>query len=168
MISKLLRRTAPISAVAALALAAAPVATADVVTPIGPNTYFTAQVNGPASTANTSVIKVVCPGPATPGQTGHPVSGQTVEALSVLPPSPVPSTLGYTGSTAHQIDVLFSPASSGTAPAVVLKAFFAPTAVPTTLLLPCSGSGVVDFVPEPTSPTARSYQVPVVYENIAV
>lgn len=168
MIGKLLRRTAPISAAAVLALAAAPAATADVIAPIGPNTYFTAQVNGPASTTDSSVIKVVCPGPATQGQMGHPVAGQTVEALSVLPPSPVPSTLGYTGSAAHQIDVSFSPASSGTAAPVVLKAFFAPAAIPTTLLLPCYGSGVVQFVPEPTSSSARSYKVPVVYENIAV
>ena len=35
-------------------------------------------------------------------------------------------------------------------------------------LLPCGGSGVVDFVPEPGSATARPYEVPVVYENIAV
>jgi hypothetical protein len=40
--------------------------------------------------------------------------------------------------------------------------------IPTTLLPPCGGSGVVDFVPEPTRPTARGYQVPVIYANIAV
>ena len=168
MIGKLLRRTAPLSAAVALAMAAAPAASADVVTPIGPNTYFTAQVNGPAGTATPSIIKVICPGPATPGQLGHPLGGQTVEALSVLPPSPVPSTIGYTGSAAHAIDVFFGPASSGAAAPVVLKAFFAPVAIPTTLLLPCGGTGVVDFVPEPTSPTARSYEVPVLYANIAV
>jgi hypothetical protein len=80
----------------------------------------------------------------------------------------VPSTLGFTGSAAHEIDVFFGPVSSGVTAPVVLKAFFAPVAIPTTVLLPCGGSGVVDFVPEPTSPTARSYQVPVVYANIAV
>lgn len=168
MIGKLLRRTAPLSAAAALALAAAPFASADAVVAVSPNQYFTAQVNGPASTTGSSVIKVVCPGPATPGQLGHPVSGQTVEAFLVLPPVTAPNALGYAGSAAHQIDVFFSPASSGVAAPVVLTAYGVVAKIPTTLLLPCGGSGVVDFVPEPTSATARSYQVPVVYENIAV
>jgi hypothetical protein len=51
---------------------------------------------------------------------------------------------------------------------IVLTAYGVQAKIPTTLLLPCGGSGVVDFVPEPTSATARSYEVPVVYENIAV
>jgi hypothetical protein len=168
MIGKLLRRTAPLSAAAALALATAPLASADAIAAVGPNQYFTAQVNGPASSTGSSVIKVVCPGPVTPGELGHPVSGQTVEAFLVLPPVTVPNQLGFTGSAAHQIDVFFTPASSGTAAPVVLTAYGVVAKIPTTLLLPCGGSGVVSFVPEPGSTTARSYQVPVVYENIAV
>lgn len=171
MIGKVLRRTAPVPAAvsaAALVLALAPAASADAVVAVGPNQFFTAQVNGPASTAAPSAIKVICPGPATPGQTGHPVAGQTVEVLLVLPPVVSPNALGFTGSAAHQIDVFFGPASSGVAAPVTLTAYGVVAKIPTTLLLPCSGTGVVDFVPVPTSATARSYEVPVVYENIAV
>jgi len=50
----------------------------------------------------------------------------------------------------------------------VLKSFFAPVAISTTLLLPCGGTGVVSFVPLPTSPTARGVAVTVTYVNIAV
>jgi hypothetical protein len=34
-------------------------------------------------------------------------------------------------------------------------------------VVPCGGSGAMTFVPEPTSPTARSYTVPVTFVNIA-
>jgi hypothetical protein len=168
MIGKLLRRTAPLTAAAGLVLAAAPLASADAVVAVGPGQYFTAQVNGPSTTAAPAAIKVVCPGPVTPGEQGHPVSGQTVAAFLVLPPVASPNQFGFTGTAAHQIDVFFSPASSGVAAPVVLTAYGVQAKIPTTLLLPCGGSGVVDFVPEPGSATARPYEVPVVYENIAV
>ena len=140
MIGKVLRRTAPASAVVsavALVLACAPGASADAIVAIGPDQFFTAEVNGPATTAAPSAIKVVCPGPATPGQMGHPIAGQTVEVLLVLPPAVSPNSLGYTGSAAHQIDVFFSPASSGVAAPVTLTAYGVVAKIPTTLLLPC-------------------------------
>jgi hypothetical protein len=132
--------------------------------PVGPNAYFTAQVNGVSAQA---VIKVVCPGPVSSTSTGHPISGQTLEVFRLLPPTTV--TVGYTGSAAHQIDAIFSaPPSAAGNPPVVLSSFFAPVAIPTSLVLPCGGSGVVSFVPIPTSPTARGFAVTVVFENIAV
>ena len=161
------RHAVPAAALALLATAAlAPSAAADPIqdpVPVGPNAYFTAQVNGASSQA---VVKVVCPGPVVAGGTGHPASGQTVEVFRVVPPTD--SSVGYTGSAANQIDAFFSPTSATANPPVVLKSFFAPVAIPTTLLLPCGGTGVVSFVPLPTSPTARSVAVTVTYVNIAV
>lgn len=159
---------------AALAVSAAAAPAAQAVQdpiPVGPNYYFTATVNGgptPTSAA-IPVIKVVCPGPITPGETGHPIAGQTVEVDAVFPPTPVSSALGFTGSSAHEIDALFtSPAAASVNPPIVLSNFFVAYPIPTTLNLPCGGSGVVSFVPIPTSPTARGVAVDVLFENIAL
>lgn len=139
--------------------------------PVGPNYYFTAEVNGgptPVSSA-IPVIKVVCPGPVTAGETGHPILGQTVEVDALFPPVTNPAGLGYTGSAAHQIDALFSsPIAAAVNPPIVLSNFFEAYPIPTTLNLPCGGTGVVSFVPIPTSQTARGVAVDVLFENIAV
>ena len=161
---------------AALALSAAAAPAAQAVQdpiPVGPNYYFTALVNGgptPTSTAE-PVIKVICPGPIYPGKTGHPAAGQTVQVNAEFPPfpTPIPSYFGFTGSAANQIDAIFtSPASASTNAAIVLPNFFVAYPIPTTLNLPCGGSGVVSFVPIPTSQTARGVAVDVIFENIAV
>lgn len=140
--------------------------------PVGPNYYFTATVNGgptPTSTA-VPVIKVICPGPITPGETGHPLAGQTVQVNALFPPYSVDLTqLGFTGSAAHEIDAIFGgPAAAAVNPPIVLKAFFVAYPIPTSLNLPCGGSGSVSFVPIPTSPTARGVAVNVLFANIAV
>ena len=148
---------------AAAALASTATAAADPIQdpiPVGPNMYFIGLVNGKTSQAT---ITVVCPGPVTGTSTGHPTSGQKLEVRSVVPP--LPTAFGYTGSAAHSIDAFFGP-SSTTASPVVLTSFFAPVAIPTTLNLPCSGTGTVTFVPMPTSSTARSVSVSVTYVNI--
>jgi hypothetical protein len=127
---------------------------------ITPNTSFEGLVNGKTADA---VVTVVCPGPVTPTSVGHPVSGQTAEVRSGLTPV-VPS--GYTGGAGDEIVAgLDSPSAS--AQVIVFKAFFAPAAIPTAWVVPCGGSGAMTFVPEPTSPTARSYTVPVTFVNIA-
>jgi hypothetical protein len=164
MLGITVRRSVVPAALAVIALAAPAAEAVQDPIPVGPDMYFTAQVNGASAKA---VIKVVCPGPVTSTSTGHPISGQTLEVFSVLPPAT--GTIGYTGSAAHQIDALFTAPSSATDnPPVVLSSFFAPVAIPTTLLLPCGGSGVVSFVPIPTSPTATGVAVTVTFENIAV
>lgn len=175
------RLRALFSTAAALALAGAlaPAAHADVVFPVGPNDYFTATVNGgPSPTAYAEpVIKVACPGPVTPGELGHPISGQTVEADELFPPSPVSgSQVGFTGSAAKEIDAIItwpdvSPTSgipTYSAPPIVINYFDLAYQIPTTLNLPCGGNGVVSFVPIPTSSTARGVAVQVLFENIAV
>ena len=64
---------------------------------IGPNQGFVGRVNGGFSKVT---ISMACFGPVVPGQTGHPMSGQTLE---VIPPPPVVYGgihPGYTGSLA--------------------------------------------------------------------
>ena len=154
------------TAVAALGLAAALVpaasASAQDPVPVGPNQYFSATVNGASSNA---VVKVVCPGPIGPNSTGHPISGQTVEVYELLPPTA--SNVGFTGSAAHQIDAGFVSPSAANAP-IVMSAYFVQYQIPTTYNLPCSGQGVVAFVPQPTSGTARNAYVTVTFLNIGV
>ncbi|HEV2343493.1 MAG TPA: hypothetical protein VGS97_05315 [Actinocrinis sp.] len=172
------RLRALFSTAAALALAGAlaPAAHADVIMPVGPNDYFTATVNGgPTPTAAAEpVIRVVCPGPATPGQLGHPAAGQTVEANELFPPFSGTWQVGFTGSAAKEIDAIISwpgilPAGTTPVnPPVVISDFGLNYQIPTSFELPCSGSGVVSFVPIPTSSTARGVAVNVIFENIAV
>jgi hypothetical protein len=128
--------------------------------PIGPNQFFLALVNGKAADA---VITVVCPFPITPGETGSPTSGQYVEVEPEAAGSAAP--FGYTGSAADSISAVFSP--TATNGSVVIRAYFVQVPIPTTLRLPCSGSGVVSFEPIPGSSTARSATVTVTYGNVA-
>jgi hypothetical protein len=154
--------------VAAVALAATALgisASAAVVfpQPVAPHQTFIGEVNG---TAVNAVIQVVCPGPVTPGETGHPVSGQGVEA-TVPVTVPAGARPGYTGESANHIVVDFGTPVS-TSAATVLAYYDVTLAIPTSLELPCSGTGEVAFIPTPTSPTARTGYVAVTYENIAV
>lgn len=131
--------------------------------PIGPDIAFAGVVNGVEANA---VIQVVCPGPVTAGETGHPVSGQHLEVVAEAVSS---TDYGYTGSAADSIDAyIATPTGANPGPIVVFKAFYVQEAIPTSIELPCSGTGSVTFVPEPTSPTARSAVVSVTFENIAV
>ena len=96
-----------LSARAALALVAALVAAASVTAtssaffpvpqgPVIPNVMFGALVNGASSNA---VVRMGCFGAVRPGQTGHPMSGQTVEVFR-------PEALlvsGFTGTVADRI-----------------------------------------------------------------
>ena len=163
-----LRRLA-VAAAVALGAAAIPAAaaSADAVQdpiPIGPNAYFYGLVNGKAADA---VVYVVCPGPIGPYSTGHPVSSQTVEVRSVVPP--VINTYGYTGTNGKQIDAGFTTSSSTRVnPPIAFTSFFAPTKIPTDWTVPCGGPGSMTFVPVATSSTARNFTVKVTFVNIAV
>lgn len=134
---------------AAVAVAAPASATA-----IGPNQYFTADVNGHVT--GPAPIEMGCFGPSTTGQTGNPLPGQYVE---VLPPATNSTSLGYTGSlgTAISVDLVYT---QGTITRVVqvgtLTAYGTPLAIPTSLVLPCYGTGTAVFDPTPTSPTAKA------------
>jgi hypothetical protein len=131
--------------------------------PIGPDVTFAGVVNGAEADG---VIQVVCPGPIIPGETGHPASGQDLEVVTAPATS---ADSGYTGTAADSIDVyILTPTGTASGPAVVFNSFFVEEPIPTTLELPCSGSGSVAYVPDPTSPTARTATVAVTFENIAL
>jgi len=141
------------------AVAAAP-AWADPVidpAPIGPNQYFYGLVNDHAGQAT---IEMGCFGPIHPGQTGHPLAGQTVKVFPA--PAPTTSDLGFTGSAADAIAVQF-PSPTATNTPIILRDYAVSAPIPTSLTLPCSGSGTAAFVPEPTSPTAHTATVTVTF-----
>lgn len=129
--------------------------------------YFAGSVNGSLGTPVPAVVKVVCPGPATPGQRGHPLAGQTVEVGLTLP---AVSNPGYTGKDGRTIGVFFGPPPPGAAgPGQVrFTRYLVSKPIPTSLELPCGGTGTVTFVPFPKSPpTSRSAGVAVEYANVA-
>ena len=131
--------------------------------PIGPNVIFVGVVNG--AEAN-GVIQVVCPGPLTPGETGHPASGQYLEVVTA--PATAAAS-GFTGTAADSIDAyILTPTGVAAGPVVVFNSFFVEEPIPTTIELPCYGTGSTTFVPEPTSPTARTATVAVTFEDIAL
>ncbi|MFE9428619.1 hypothetical protein ACFYNO_37390 [Kitasatospora sp. NPDC006697] len=152
-----LRRSVPglaltglLASAAALAPAAAAQSPVQDPIPVRPDTAFQGLVNGAAANA---AIQLGCFGPITPGQTGHPLAGQTVEADAV---TPVSTVAGYTGSAGTAIEVTITTSSAGSIQLVgKLGSFFAPLAIPTSLVLPCTGTAQVTFTPIPTSPTAR-------------
>ncbi len=125
--------------------------------PIGPNQAFIGQING-ATTGAT--LKMACFGPVFPGQTGHPMDNQTATALPVV--APISTRPGYTGSLATSIGVSFGVPSSATPP-VILRMWAVAGKIPTTLTLPCYGTGTVTFQPLPGSPTARAFTMTVTF-----
>jgi hypothetical protein len=127
--------------------------------PILPNQVFGGLVNGSTGNPTPATIRMGCFGPVRPGQTGHPLAGQTV---GVFMPEAIMGTFGFTGSAADSIEAFFgppppAPASSG----VVFHSYGVTMAIPTSLVLPCYGDGQVTFVPMPQSPTSRAAVVPV-------
>jgi len=135
-------------AAAAVGLGAAPVASAAVrplpvqdPVPIGQDQFFTGLVNG--HPPGQAIIKVVCPGPATAGETGVPLEGQPVEVEPAAATSVTPD-LGYTGA-ARSITAALS-----TAVAVLIGTFtsyYVKEDIPTDIRVPCSGTGTMVFAP---------------------
>jgi hypothetical protein len=133
---------------------------------IGPHQYFGGLVNGSVGVGSPAIIKVVCPGPES--QSGHPLRGQTVE---VTEPKAILSTSGYTGNDATSIGAFFGappPAINGPGQ-VSFRKYGVTKSIPTTLNLPCGGTGQVTFVPFPQSPpSSQAATVAVEYDNVAV
>jgi hypothetical protein len=157
-VSRTLRRMLlPLGAAAMLLAVSAPAMAGGVVDPgpIAPNQSFTGLVNG---VGGESRIAVVCDGPIDFVPTGHPAAGQFVSAAQTSAPAPGD---GFTGAAGKAIDVGLG-TSATTAP-VRLRFYQATAAIPTDTLVPCSGTGVVSFMPAPTSATARTGIVKVTF-----
>ena len=128
---------------------------------IGPNQYFSASVDGQLAIGAPATIRMACFGPLHPGQTGHPMAGQTVE---VFRPEVVVTHLGYTGPSAHRISAFFNappPSSTTAAGNVTFTHYGVPKKIPTSLVLPCAGSGNVYWACiGPVPPDCRSFSLP--------
>ena len=125
--------------------------------PIGPNQPFLGSVNGVSSNA---VIRMACFGPVHPGETGHPMAGQTVEVRF----SSAQAGPGFTGTARRIAAVLSYPTPVANPVATVLATFssyYVPAPISTALTLPCYGSGRVTFSPLNGGAKARAAVVKV-------
>jgi len=124
---------------------------------IAPHQTFVGLVNGDQVSAS---VDVLCPGPIRVGQMGHPAGGQTI---GVSTPAPPIAGTGNTGSRGRSITAQFITASTAAGVPAVTFSAYGTLPIPTTGMLPCSGSGAVVFSALPTSHTARSGKVSVTY-----
>jgi hypothetical protein len=135
---------------------------------VGPNQFFTGVINGIDGNATTPItIRMTCFGPVTPGQTGHPMAGQTLAVHQLFPPTATAGSLGFTGNDAA-IGVFFNvlppvtpSVSITTTP--VFKRYDVSKGLPTSLTLPCGGTGTVYFTPIPVVPPSHTASVPVAF-----
>jgi hypothetical protein len=129
---------------------------------VGPKQYFTGVINGKdGNTTKPITIKMNCPASRQPGQTGHPLAGQTLAVHQLFPPAS--SSVGYTGKDS-KIGVFFAAppgAAQADATSPTFTRYDSPKSLPTSLTLPCSGPGKVWFSPVPVVPPSRSAVVPV-------
>lgn len=132
---------------------------------VGPNQYFTGVINGhDGNTTIPIVIRMACFGAIKPGETGHPMAGQTLAVHQLFPPTSSGGSLGFTGKDS-QIDLFFNvppPAAGGTLTTTpIFKYYDVTKRLPTSLTLPCAGAGTAYFVPVPVIPPSRAATVPV-------
>lgn len=145
----------PALAAAALALCAAPASAAITPTsPVLPNQSFQGEVNG--SPLSPAVIETTCAGPVTPGETGTPRPGQTIE-VTPLQGAASPN-VGFTGPDGYAIIAeLVSVSSNGataTAALGIFSEYSQPIPIATTLRVPCSGNATLYFLPDSDSQSA--------------
>jgi hypothetical protein len=115
---------------------------------VGPKQYFYGEFFGLTSATAHDVMQVSCAGPET---TGHPVAGQYVAAHQIFPP--VTTSYGYTGNSGTEIDVnlIYSVGTItvSTPTFATLTYYDTKAEIPTSLTVPCSGTGVLAFTPSP-------------------
>jgi hypothetical protein len=134
---------------------------------IGPRQVFIGLVNGESGISRHAQIRVACPGPIRPGRTTHPLAHQP---LKVTRPAAVAAGYGFTGPRGTHINAYLGiPPSATDGGGIASFAYYdTPKPIPTTLTVPCSGSGYITFIPFPRDPgKSRSFVVPVDYVNIA-
>jgi hypothetical protein len=157
-----------VGAVALWASAATAVGTPPDSGRIGPRQVFVGLVNGSTGATAPAQIRVACAGPVEPGETTHPLAHQPLE---VEPPSAVDANVGRTGRFATHISAFVGipPAATDASGIATFRYYGVRKPIPTTLNVPCSGSGYITFMPLPRDPgRSRAFVVPVEYVNIAV
>lgn len=131
-------------------------------TPIKAGEHFLGLVNG---RSKGPVVKTVCPGPVGPTSTG-PVAGK--QTMSVVRAH---KGHGYTGLF-DSVYAWFQPAGGGGTPTQLhFRHYSAPASIPTSIHVPCGGSGTVVFSSCPyLAPCAAGWvatTVKVRFEDIA-
>jgi hypothetical protein len=123
--------------------------------PIGPNELYRPLINKSAGLTSPVVVQMACFGAIRPGQTGHPMAGQTISVLRATASGPL---IGKTGAHANSIGAFFG--SLPPAAAVpradtsnVIFTHFGTRAMPTSLVLPCAGKATVTFISIPLEPS---------------
>lgn len=100
---------------------------------VGPNQHFVGLVNGQHSDAQ---IRVACAGPVWVGRTTHPLAGQTLAVSQV-------ATDG--GSTGASPSAIFTSIGKQLGSTATFTVYDAAEPLPTTLDVPCDGTGSVTF-----------------------
>ena len=135
---------------------------------VGPKQFYYGEFFGLTSATAQNVIQVFCAGPAA---TGHPVAGQYVAAHQFFPP--ITTLYGYTGNSGTEIDVNLT-SSVGTITVVTptfatLHFYDTKSEIPTSLTVPCSGTGVLDFAPSPDADhSGVTSEINVTFESLGV
>ena len=142
------------SVTALTALTAVP-ASADILIPIRPNQHFEGLVNG--RTNHAIITTMNCYRNGLGLLVGHPAPGQHVSAVLD------PASDGFTGSGGDAIDVYIPAPAPNVIVPVVLHEYNQPATIPVTFAVPCSGTGQVQFVPDPSSATAVTETVSVTF-----
>jgi hypothetical protein len=163
MLGKLNRSLGPLAA-ASLAVLAAPAVSAAAAPavpavaspvqdplPIGHDQYFSGYVNN--HPPGQAVILTNCIGPIRLGETGNPLPNQPVEVKPVVATGT--TDVGYTGSAANSINALLGTPVGAVVVIAAFTGYYEIRYIPTTIRVPCSGSGTVIFAPSPGSVTAR-------------
>jgi hypothetical protein len=132
------------------------------VSPIGPNQYFSGYING--SPPGQAIIRTNCFGAIQPGQTGNPLPNQTVE-VRLASPGGAAGDLGYTGSAANSIVATLGPSQTALSVIGNFTVYNTIEYIPTTITVPCAGSGVATFAPSPGSSTASPATLNVTFEG---
>jgi hypothetical protein len=145
----------------AVAAAADPVSSPAI--KVGSKQDFRGFVNAKNSKA---IIRVLCPGPT---NTGHPLPHQSVRVAPVIDPF-FPSD-GFTGTTATSIGawLTWSTTVKPAPPAYVATfSVYKAVSIPTTITVPCGGSGQMLFLPAPGSPTVKAATVSLTFMNMGL
>jgi hypothetical protein len=130
--------------------------------PIRPREHFAGIVNGARHDA---IVYTVCPGPESLGRMGPVASGQTMSVARVA------RNHGFTGLFS-QVYAWFVPSTTPSRPTQLkFTSYRTPQQIPTSVQVPCGGSGRVEFSSCPyLAPCAAGWvptYVKVTFENIA-
>jgi len=111
-----------------------------------------------------ATIRVLCAGPS---NTGHPLARQTVRVARII--DPISRKDGLTGAAAASIGAwMIWPTKTAPPPPAYVATFTSYRAmlIPTSITVPCGGSGQMLFLPAPGSRTVKAATVGLSFDNV--